>query len=274
MVSRSSSLTLLSITIAFAGVALVTGQTPSQTQTHAGFVPVSNTTPTSQLSQPAPPPPMLISAETRGDIFMAKKMYREAIEAYREGPADSAIILNKTGIAYHQTLDLSDAKKYYQKAIKLNPKYSEAINNLGTIEYAQKNYRRAVNLYKRALRYSPNSASIYSNLGTGYFARKDYKQATVAFQKAMELDPEVFEHRSNHGVLMMERTIEERAKFHYYLAKMYAKGGADDRALIYIRKALEEGFKDRKKFQEDPEFAHLRNLPEFKELLAMDPHVL
>jgi tetratricopeptide (TPR) repeat protein len=121
---------------------------------------------------------------------------------------------------------------------------------------------------------SPNSASIYSNLGTGYFARKDYKAATEAFTKALSLDPEVFEHKSTHGVLLQERSVEERAKYHYYLAKMYAQAGTNDRALMYIRKALEEGFKDKKKFQEEPEFARMRDLPEFKELLAMDHRVL
>jgi hypothetical protein len=55
---------------------------------------------------------------------------------------------------------------------------------------------------------------------------------------------------------------------------MYAQAGTNDRALLYIRKALEEGFKDKKKFQEEPEFARLRDLPEFKELLAMDQRVL
>ena len=34
-------------------------------------------------------------------------------------------------------LQLDTARKYYEKAIKLNPKYSEAINNLGTVYYAQ-----------------------------------------------------------------------------------------------------------------------------------------
>jgi hypothetical protein len=55
---------------------------------------------------------------------------------------------------------------------------------------------------------------------------------------------------------------------------MYAQAGTNDRALMYIRKALEEGFKDKKKFQEDPEFSRMRDLPEFKELLAMDHRVL
>jgi len=88
------------------------------------------------------------------------------------------------------------------------------------------------------------------------------------------IDPEVFEHRSTYGVLLQERSVEERAKFHYYLAKLYAQGGRTELALQYVRKALEEGFKDRKKFLEDPEFAGLRELPEFKELMTLEPRVL
>ncbi len=77
----------------------------------------------------------------------------------------------------------------------------------------------------------------------------------------------MFEHRNTYGVLLQERTVEERARFHYYLAKIYAKQGQQDRALQYMRKALEEGFADRKRLMEDPEFAALRDLPAFKELL-------
>src|SRR5712672_3201177 len=79
-----------------------------------------------------------LTAEQRADILMARKMYREAVDVYREGPLDSAIIWNKIGIAYHQMLQMSEASKYYQQAIKLNPKYAEAINNLGTIYYARR----------------------------------------------------------------------------------------------------------------------------------------
>lgn len=215
-----------------------------------------------------------ITPETRGDIYMARKMYREAVEAYKEGPKVDPVLLNKTGIAYHQMLELSTAKKYYEQAIKAKPNYAEAINNLGTVYYAAKSYRRAISQYKKALRYSPESASIYSNLGTAYFARKNYKEASVVYEKALSLDPNVFENRSTTGVLLQERSVEERAKFHYYLSKTYAKAGNNERALEYMRKSIEEGFKDRKKFQEDPEFAKLRDLPEFKELLALEPRVL
>ena len=167
----------------------------------------------------------------RGDIFMAEKMYREAVEAYKEGSHDSAVLLNKTGIAYHQMLQLDVAEKYYRLSVKANPHYAEAINNLGTIYFAHKSYRRAVNEYKKALRINPQSASIWSNLGSGYFERKDYKRAAESWQKALALDPEVFENRSTQGVLIQEQTVEERAKYHMFLARTYAMAGMDDHAL-------------------------------------------
>jgi tetratricopeptide (TPR) repeat protein len=186
------------------------------------------------------------------------------------------LMLNKTGIAYHQMLQLDLAEKYYRLALRANSNYAEAVNNLGTIYYAKKSYRRAVGQYKKALRLHPQSASVWSNLGMGYFARRDYVHAADSFQHALMLDPEVFESRSTQGVLLQERSVEEHAKFHYYLAREYARAGVNERALQYIRKALEEGYKDkeRKKIEDDPAFATLRDLPEFKELMALEPRVL
>jgi len=215
-----------------------------------------------------------ISDELRGDIYMARKMYREAIDMYREPQPETPVLANKIGIAFHQLSLLNLAKKNYQQAINLDPKYSEAINNLGTIYYSQKNYRRSINLYKRALKFSPPSASIYSNLGAAYFGRKDYKQATDYYQLALQLDPDVFEHHSNYGTLMQERDVEERATYHLYLAKMYAHTGSPERALIYLRKALEEGVKDRNKIPEMPEFASLKRDPAFVQLIAENPKPL
>ena len=120
----------------------------------------------------------------------------------------------------------------------------------------------------------PRSASILSNLGTAWFARRNYKQAFETYQQALEIDPQVFEKHGNQGVLLEERDIEERAKFNYYMARLYAKRGMNELALQYIRKALEGGFKDKKKFREEEDFTVLRKLPEFDELMKLEPRVL
>jgi tetratricopeptide (TPR) repeat protein len=220
------------------------------------------------------PKPVALTPEMRGDILMARKMYREAIEVFAEGASKDAVLRNKTGIAYHQMLQLDKAQKCYEQAIKLNPRYHEAVNNLGTIFYAKKNYRRAVSQYRKALQIAPDQASVHSNLGTAYFARNQVDLALEEFRTAMKLDPEVFEHHSTYGVMLQEKTVADRAKYHYTMATLYALGGRNDLALQYLRKALEEGYKERKKLNEDPAFASMRELPEFKQLIAVEPRVL
>lgn len=227
-------------------------------------------------TKPAPISPQL-TPEERGDIYMARKMYREAIDTFREGPANSAVLENKIGIAYHQLLQLDKARKAYEQALRLKPDYVEAMNNMGTIYYARKNYRRAITWYTRALKVAPEdtkSAPIYMNLGTAYFGRKKYDETTKAYEHALALDPEVFERHGSFGVMLEERTVEERAKYHLYLAKLYAKDGRNELALQYLRKALEEGVKDKKKLDQEPEFAKLRETKEFKELMATEQRVL
>src|SRR3974390_2500000 len=66
-----------------------------------------------QLTSPTPPPGP-VSLEMRGDIFMARKQYREAIETYAQGSPKDPVLRNKIGIAYHQMLDLDRARKYYE----------------------------------------------------------------------------------------------------------------------------------------------------------------
>ncbi len=72
-------------------------------QTANGFRPPDKTVPAD--------PAKSLTPEIRGDIQMARKMYREAIETYREGPKDSAVLANKIGIAYHQLLDSAIGEK-------------------------------------------------------------------------------------------------------------------------------------------------------------------
>ncbi|MBA3975562.1 MAG: hypothetical protein C0504_15250 [Candidatus Solibacter sp.] len=215
-----------------------------------------------------------LTDEGRADIFMARKMFREAAELYLSIKPQNWVLLNKTGIAYHQMGELDVARRYYERSIRMKKDYAEALNNLGAVWYAKRNYRRAVSFYEKALKLHPNSASMHSNLGTAHFARKKYDRAAEQYRIAMELDPDVFENRSTQGVLLQERTVEERAKFNFYLAKTYARTGQAERALLAIRKALEFGFREKNKFVEDDDFAKLRELPEFAELMKLEPRVL
>lgn len=226
------------------------------------------------LAQDRSEPESSLVLEKRADIYMARKMYREAIETYGTIAPASPVILNKIGICYQQQFDHRESRKYYERAIKAKPDYAEAINNLGTLYYAQRNYRRATGLYKRALKLQPLSATMHINLGMAWLARHNDAEWERHLQMALELDPGVFERRSGQGVLVEERDTTERAKFNFYMARLYARRGKNDLALQYIRKALECGFKERNKLMEDQDFAALRELPEFVELMKLPPKVL
>jgi tetratricopeptide (TPR) repeat protein len=216
-----------------------------------------------------------LTPQERGDVYMARKMFREAIEAYREGGQNSAILWDKIGIAWHQLGDLNSARRAYERAAKIDKAYADPINNLGTIYYAEKRYRTAISRYQKAIALSPESAAFWSNLGTAYFARGKFEEMSQAYAKALELDKDVFErHSSGAGTRMQDKSVADRARFHYEMARTYAKAGKNDEALQYLRRALEEGFKDRDKLQQAPEFADLRETPEFKELLTLEPRVL
>jgi tetratricopeptide (TPR) repeat protein len=215
-----------------------------------------------------------VTDEMRGDIFMARKMYREAADRYKMVKPLTAAIHNKIGIAYQQLQQYGEAERSYKRASKADSKFSQAVNNLGTVYYAQKNYRKATRQYEKAIELAPENASFISNLGMAWFARKQYDRATELLAKAMALDPDVIERRGTTGTTLQDRSIEERAKFHYYLAKTYAKEGRRDLVLLYMRKSLEEGFTEREKYVKDPEFAKLQQEPEFQELLKLAPRIL
>ena len=223
---------------------------------------------------PAAPAHDRLSPEEYGDVYMARKMFREAIASYKTAPQNSPIIWNKIGIAWHDLGDLNLARTSYEHALKIDKKYAEAVNNIGAVLYAQKKYRPAISRYRRAIALSPNRASFWSNLGTAYYSEGKFDEMMVAYNKAIELDPEIFEHRGTVGTEMQDRTVADRARYHFELARLYAKMGKDELALQYLRRSFEEGFKDKDKVKKAPEFTLMLENPEFLEVLALEPRVL
>jgi tetratricopeptide (TPR) repeat protein len=212
-----------------------------------------------------------LSPEQQGDLLMARGSYAAAIDAYQHASLRSATVWNKMGMAYHHLFAFEEARKHYQTALVLNPRYPEALNNLAAVYHTEHNYKRAEGIYKQALKYAPNSAVTYCNLGTAYFTDHKYKQGAKAYQKALALDPNVFDISRN----QMVEDGSSRSQLilvYYNLAKAYATVGKNENALTYLRKALDAGYKDRRHLMEDKEFAELRKTPEFHQLLV-DQHL-
>jgi tetratricopeptide (TPR) repeat protein len=215
--------------------------------------------------------PRQLTPEELADILMARKEYREAAFSYKkladQNPTNP-VYWNKLGIALHQQSELSGALKFYQHAVKVNPKYADAQNNIGTIWYQRKKYGKAVRAYERAIKLRSDMAVLYSNLGYAYFGEKKYEESIASFRHALALDPQLFEHSSHGGSLLQDRSVSDRGRFYFLLAKSFAEAGNFERSLVYLRKAKEEGFASMNDVKTDPSFSAVLKLPETQELLA------
>jgi Tfp pilus assembly protein PilF len=141
------------------------------------------------------------------------------------------------------------------------------MNNLGTIYDAQKEYGNAERLYRKALKADPKSALIYKNLGTNLLAQHKYNKGWEVYQTALQLDPNIFRNSTSPRI-QNPASVEERGAMNFYMAKGCVRAGMNDCAIEYLRMALNEGFTNPKKIAADSEFAGLKDLPAFQQLLA------
>ena len=210
-----------------------------------------------------------IPIEQKADILMARGEYAAAIVAYRQSNLKSAIVWNNIGMAYHHLYALDEARKAYEQALAINPRFAPASNNLAAVYYGQHDYRDAEHWYKRALKHTSESAVTYCNLGTAYFAEGHFKKGLKMYQKAFSIDEAVFDPDQSK---MVEGggSREQRVAINYYIAETFASAGKQEQALVYLRKAMDEGFNDRKRLDEDKDFAALRTTPQFQKLLEQE----
>ncbi len=229
---------------------------------------------------PAPQDPVIvvrpeITDEQMGDLYMVRKQFREAAEMFKklsDQDPRNPVYLNKLGIALHQQTALGLALKYYERAVKVDPRYADAENNVGTIWYQRKKYEKAIKAYNKAIAMRSDMAVLYSNLGYAYFGDKKYEEAIAAFRHALILDPQLFEHNgSRSGSILQDRSVDDRGRFYYMLAKSYAQAGDLDRCIHYLRKAKDEGYKNITDIKKDPAFGAALKDPAVQELLLPKP---
>ncbi len=221
--------------------------------------------PMAQMTQPGSKG-SAVPLEIRGDLLMARGQYAAALNAYQQAEPRTAITWNKLGVAYHHLFALDEALKNYKLAIKLDPHYAGAYNNLGAVYHGKGQYAQAEKAYKRALKYEPRAAVTYCNLATTYFAESKYKKGAKAYQEALKIDPHVLD-ADRRDQIEETSTRKQRMAFALYLAELYASTGRNDEAIASLRRALSNGFHDRKRLMQDEQLAELRKTAEFHQLM-------
>lgn len=216
--------------------------------------------PASVASVPRPPsneayltmPP----TEALADTLQMRGRYLAAIHVYEQLPPIAAI-LNKMGIACEHMSMWDRARTDFEQSLKLNPRFAEAYNNLGTMAHSQGDLPHAEKLYRKSLKLQPGNANTLQNLGTLYYAKHKFKKGDAEYRKALAIDPNILERSASHGI-PANSSVQSAIEVHYHMAATYAHAGSGKLAIDYLRKAVLEGFHDRNRLMRDKEFADLR----------------
>lgn len=202
-------------------------------------------------------------AEESGDLARIHKNYGLAISSYQAAlrlNRNNAVLYDKIGVAHLLNGQRGAARKSFLQAIKYNPTYVAAINNLGVVALLDKKYKVSVNYFKQALALEESNAPIHVNLAEAWVGLEQIDRAMTEYMRALELDADVLTN-STEGLLARLSTPEQYARVSYIIAKMYMKRGNIDGALEYLRRAKEENYSDINKVYTDPDFTALWNDP-------------
>jgi protein O-GlcNAc transferase len=154
----------------------------------------------------------------------------------------------------HQSGNLVQAEKCYQKILAQHPHHPDALHLLGVIAHQNGNSDTAVYLIKQAIRYNPHNPFYYNNLGAALREAGEQKEALTNYQKALQLKPDYAEAAYNIGSVFLISGNISAAIFWYQkavrikpdyvdaysnMAAGYNKQNRPDDALICCQKALE-----------------------------------
>ncbi len=197
--------------------------------------------------------------EAQGDLLRGQKDYRQAILYFRvalKKDPNNSVLFNKLGLCELQLNQYGDARKDFERSAKKNPQYPEAFNNMGAIDYLQKRYSSAARNFKKAVALDEGRAPFHVNLGATWFAQNKLERAINEYSRALEIDPEVLARMSHTGI-SAQINPEERAKYSFMVAKIYAKRGDINGCLEFLRKAKEQGYTEMKNVYREEEFSAL-----------------
>jgi tetratricopeptide (TPR) repeat protein len=114
------------------------------------------------------------------------------------------------GNALNDKGELDAAIDSYKQALKINPDYAEAYNNMAYALKKQAKMEEAIEAYNKALTIKPDVAEVYNNMGLALVDYGQMEEAIEAFNKALSLNPDHAESYNNMGnALTRQDKLEE-----------------------------------------------------------------
>ncbi len=215
------------------------------------------------LPNPTTAPPQEL--ENQADILRVRRFPEDALDYYKYAMArggSAASLLNKIGLTELEMRNLQMARSYFVRAVKMDKKNAEGWNNLGAVEFMDGVSGNAVADYKKAVKLNRRDAVFHANLATAYFGQKNYGGARREMAAALKLDPQIFEHAASEGgVAAHIVTSEDRARFSFEMAKLYARSGSEEQMLHALAMASEAGMDVQHEMHKDADLAKFERDP-------------
>ena len=101
----------------------------------------------------------------RGKCLIFLNRYEEAIDTYKKINLlkEDAKNFLKIGVCYYNKKNIDEAINNYNKAIELNPNYTEAYFNKGICLSNQQKKEEAIEVFNKAIEIANNDAELYLN---------------------------------------------------------------------------------------------------------------
>lgn len=102
-----------------------------------------------------------------GTLYLDKKLYVQATKLFQKAlstkeevePENRALVYNALGFTHFAQQQYDLAVRQYKEALKLNPEYVKALNNLGHVYERKQLVAPALEAYEQSLQYEPNNAT-------------------------------------------------------------------------------------------------------------------
>lgn len=124
--------------------------------------------------------------------LIGQEKYQEAIhyliKAEKENNMDCNVYLTK-GIAYANLSKYEEAKKEFEKVLKIEKNNGTALFHIGNIEILMGNKAKGIELYNNAIANGFNDAQVYFSLGLMQEEDGSYELAIRNYSKAIAKDP-------------------------------------------------------------------------------------
>ncbi len=144
---------------------------------------------------------------------------------------------------------LDDVIKIAQLQLKYTPGDKDAYYNLGNAMFLKNDYKGAIANYQKAVQIDPSFQAGWLNIAMTYYYQKDFKTGNAVFEKARRINPK-------NPVVWYDRAVG------------LALQNARNQAMESLKKAISMKPELKMSAVEEPSFAFMRDMPEFKELVG------